>query len=234
MPSSTSIFFSSLFLAGGLAVGGLAIGHGISHRNDSSRSVSVKGLSEKEVPASVAIWTVAYSATGNDLAEINRNLATATQAVQAYLKKAGFADGDIAVQPPYVRDLSLETRDKDALPPASRYSASQSVLLRTGKVDAVKPAVAGIGELIASGVQLTGRNDPDYSFDKLNDIKPGMIQEATKNARIAAEQFSRDSDTKLGKLQGASQGWFQVESRDVATPERKIVRVVVEVQFGLE
>src|SRR5687767_11055030 len=105
MPSSTALFFSSVFLAAGIAGGGLFVGHGISHRNEDSRSVSVKGLSEKEVPASVAIWTVAYSATGNDLAEINRNLATATQAVQAYLKKAGFEDGDIAVQPPYVRDL---------------------------------------------------------------------------------------------------------------------------------
>jgi hypothetical protein len=60
-----------------------------------------------------------------------------------------------------------------------------------------------------------------------------MIQEATKNARIAAEQFSRDSQTALGKLRSATQGWFQVENRDAATPERKIVRVVVDVEYEI-
>jgi hypothetical protein len=65
----------------------------------------------------------------------------------------------------------------------------------------------------------------------LNQIKPAMIEEATKNARIAAEQFSRDSQTTLGKLKSAAQGWFQVENRDAATPERKLVRVVVDVEY---
>jgi hypothetical protein len=65
--------------------------------------------------------------------------------------------------------------------------------------------------------------------NQLNEIKPGMIEEATKNARIAADQFARDSQTTLGKLRTASQGWFQVENRDAATPERKTVRVVVDV-----
>jgi hypothetical protein len=72
---------------------------------------------------------------------------------------------------------------------------------------------------------------PEYIFNQLNDIKPGMIQEATKNARIAAEQFSRDSQTSLGSLRSATQGWFQVENRDAATPERKMVRVVVDVEY---
>ena len=213
---------SALLIAGGLGAGGYFIGHGISHRNDSSRGISVKGLSEKEVPASVAIWMIAYSSTGNDLAEINGKLANSTEAVRDFLKSSGFDEKDIAIQPPLVRDLSLNERDKDAEPLIARYSATQSVLLRTSKVDLVKPAVAAVSKLIAAGVELSGRN------------KPEMIAEATKNARIAAEQFSRDAATQLGGLRSAQQGWFQVESRDVATPERKIVRVVVEVEFEVK
>ena len=84
---------------------------------------------------------------------------------------------------------------------------------------------------MSSGVLLSGKAQPNYIYNQLNDIKPGMIQEATKNARIAADQFSRDSQTTLGKLRNASQGWFQVENRDEATPERKTVRVVVDVEY---
>jgi len=67
--------------------------------------------------------------------------------------------------------------------------------------------------------------------NQLNEVKPGMIEAATKNARIASDQFARDSQTTLGKLRTASQGWFQVENRDGATPERKTVRVVVDVNY---
>jgi hypothetical protein len=81
---------------------------------------------------------------------------------------------------------------------------------------------------------LGSRTSPNFSFNELNEIKPGMIQEATKNARIAAEQFSKDSQTELGKLRNASQGWFQIDDRDDATPEQKVVRVIVEVQYEVE
>jgi uncharacterized protein len=215
----------------GLTAAGFFIGQGISGRNSGQRTISVKGLSEREVPASVATWTVDYSATGNDLAEINQKLADSTKAVLAFLKGAGFEETDMAVQPPSIHDTSMDVRDKDSPPPPERYRSSQAVLLRTAKVDAIKPALASASNLMMSGVLLSGKAKPDYIFNKLNDIKPGMIQEATKNARIAAEQFSRDSQTALGKLRNASQGWFQVEDRDAATPERKIVRVVVDVAY---
>ena len=229
-----SFVLSALLIAVGLTTGGFFIGEGISTRNSARRTISVKGLSEREVPASVATWTIVYSATGNDVGQINKKLADSTKAVVDFLKGAGFAEADLAVQPPVLRDTSMDERDKDSPPPPERYSASQSVLLRTSKVDAIKPTLASASSLMASGVLLSGKAQPNYIYNQLNDIKPGMIQEATKNARIAAEQFSRDSQTTLGKLRNASQGWFQVENRDEATPERKTVRVVVDVEYEIK
>lgn len=231
--SRISLVVSAGLVALGLAVAGYFVGHGISERGAGRRIISVKGLSEREVPASVATWTIGYSATGNDLGEINRKLADSTKAVVAFLKEAGFAETDIAVQPPAVRDTSMDVRENDSPPPPERYRADQAVLLRTSKVDAIKPALASASNLMISGVLLSGKSDPNYIFNQVNEIKPGMIQEATKNARIAAEQFSRDSQTSLGKLRNATQGWFQVENRDAATPERKIVRVVVDVEYEI-
>ena len=81
------------------------------------------------------------------------------------------------------------------------------------------------GHFIGKGI--ADRNNVGRTIYQLNEIKPGTIQEATHNARIAAAQFSRDSQSALGKLRRASQGLFQIEDRDAATAERKIVRVVV-------
>lgn len=231
--SRISLIVSAGLVALGLAAAGYFVGEGISDRGAGRRIISVKGLSEREVPASVATWTIGYSATGNDLAEINRKLAESTKAVVAFLKEAGFSETDMAVQPPVLRDTSMDVREKDSPPPPERYRADQSVLLRTSRVDAIKPALASASNLMVSGVLLSGKSEPNYIFNQVNEIKPAMIQEATKNARIAAEQFSRDSQTTLGKLRNATQGWFQVENRDAATPERKIVRVVVDVEYEI-
>jgi hypothetical protein len=225
------LILSALLLALGVATGGFFIGNGISGRNRGERSASVKGLSEREVPASVAIWTVSYTATGNDVVEINSKLRDSTKAVLAFLKESGFDEKEMAVQPPALKDTSMESRDKDAPAPPERYKANQAVLLRSSKVDLIKPALASASNMMMSGVILAGGGQPNYIFNQVNEIKPGMIQEATKNARIAAEQFSKDSQTVLGKLRNASQGWFQIEDRDAATPERKTVRVVVEVEY---
>jgi uncharacterized protein len=231
--SRISLVLSAALIAIGLTTAGYFVGQGISERGAGRRIISVKGLSEREVPASVATWTVGYSANGNELGEINKKLAESTKAVIAFLKEAGFAETDMAVQPPSVQDTSMEPREKDIPPPPERYKASQSVLLRTAKVDLIKPALASASNLMVSGVLLSGKSEPSYIFDELNTIKPGMIQEATKNARIAAEQFARDAQTALGKLRNASQGWFKIDDRDAATPERKIVRVVVDVEYEI-
>jgi uncharacterized protein len=231
--SRIPLVVSALLIALGLAASGYFVGQGISERGAGRRIISVKGLSEKEVPASVATWTIGYSANGNELGEINKKLADSTTAVMAFLKGAGFAETDLAVQPPSLQDTTMEAREKDVPPPPERYKAFQSVLLRTAKVDLIKPALASASNLMVSGVLLSGKSEPTYIFNQVNEIKPGMIQEATKNARIAAEQFSRDSQTTLGKLRSATQGWFQVENRDAATPERKVVRVVVDVEYEI-
>jgi hypothetical protein len=230
-----SYFSLGLLLAVGLSSGGYFIGKGIADRNSGSRSISVKGLAEREVPATLAIWSIGYESSGNDLVGLNEKLKADTQAVIDFLTtKHGFAATDIAVQPPSFTDTSLQMRDKDTPPPALRYNGFQSVLLRTAMVDAIKGTMADMSDLIQKQVMLSTRSAPRFSFDELNKIKPAMIQEATKNARTAAEQFSKDSQTELGKLRNASQGWFQVDDRDEATPEQKVVRVIVEVEYEVE
>lgn len=93
-----------------------------------------------------------------------------------------------------------------------------------------------LGELMAEGIAIA----PDYSattqydFTSLNKIKPGMIEQATKNAREAAEKFAKDSESKLGKIKSAEQGLFTIEDRDSNTPYIKNVRVVTKLEYYLD
>ena len=58
-----------------------------------------------------------------------------------------------------------------------------------------------------------------------------MIAEATKNAREAAEKFALDSNSAVGKIKTASQGWFSVNDAEDGIDQRKLVRVVTSIDF---
>ena len=73
-----------------------------------------------------------------------------------------------------------------------------------------------------------------YEFTKLNDVKPQMIEEATKNARVTAEKFASDSESKLGKIKHANQGIFSIVDHDNNTPDIKRVRVVTTIDYYLK
>ena len=93
------------------------------------------------------------------------------------------------------------------------------------------------GELMKQGVAIAASDYGTYTiyeYTELNSIKPQMIEDATKNARAAAEKFAKDSDSKLGKIKTASQGQFSIENIDENTPYIKHVRVVTNVTYFLE
>ncbi len=120
--------------------------------------------------------------------------------------------------------------------PQYRYLATQTITVFSTQVDAVRQAISQIGRLGKQGIvfnQDPYYNSVVYSFTKLNDVKPDMIEEATKNAREVAEKFAKDSHSTLGKIRNASQGQFTIYERDSNTPHIKIVRVVSTVQYYL-
>ncbi len=73
-----------------------------------------------------------------------------------------------------------------------------------------------------------------YSYTGLNEIKPAMIEAATKNAKEAAQKFAMDSGSTLGKIRRANQGIFSITDRDENTPFIKNVRVVTTVEYFLK
>ena len=93
------------------------------------------------------------------------------------------------------------------------------------------------GELLTQGVAVSAtdyQNQITYDYTDLNKIKPKMIEEATKNAREAADKFAKDSESHLGKIKDASQGQFSIEDRDANTPFIKEVRVVSTIDYYLK
>jgi uncharacterized protein len=199
------------------------------------RSVTVKGLSEREVPADIVIWPISFSGADNDLANLYQTLESRTDVIREFLQQRGIAATAISVSPPSITDKSAQQYGNGQRP-EFRYSAIQTVTVYSGDVETVRAAMSGLASLGKRGIAFTGgdyQNQIEYIFTGLNDIKPAMLEEATMRAREAALKFAQDSDSSLGKIKQASQGQFSISSRDKNNQHIKKIRVVSTVEYYL-
>lgn len=233
--------FGSLLLAAGLVLGLSALGYLLADAaievKSFERTVTVKGLSEREVPANVAAWPITFQVASNDLDDVYAAIETKTAAVQRFLAGHGITDDEISFSPPNVTDLyAQQWGDKAHV--KYRYTGAATVTIYSENVQAVRDAMADMLTLGKRGVAVNNSNHSgqvsnQFLFTKLNELKPGMIEEATKNARSVAEKFAKDSDSRLGKIKAARQGQFSISARDSTTPHIKKVRVVSTVEYYL-
>lgn len=225
----------SAILAVGLALLGVFVYNGINSLAKRDRVVSVRGLAEKEVQADRVIWPLTYKTVGDDLGSVYRDISSANKKIQTFLIKNGIKASDITNGAPQVNDLwTNEYRDNVN---RQRYNATSVTTVSSSDVAKVRALMTRTGELLSQGIAIAP-NDYNYpiqfDFTSLNKIKPQMIEQATKNAREAAEKFAKDSESKLGKIKSAQQGLFSIEDRDSNTPYIKEVRVVTTVDYYLD
>lgn len=200
------------------------------------RTVSVRGLAEREVDADMAVWKLSFSVGGNDLVALKQEVLEQTKIVEAFLKEHGLEESDYSILAPEITDSSMNPYQDASRKVVYQYISKNSILVRSSKVNAVKNASSDTLELIGKGVSVSNNydNHVNYEFNGLNEIKPEMIALATENARLAAEQFARDSGSKVGKIMNATQGLFSIENAAIGLEEKKNVRVVTTVVYSLD
>lgn len=198
------------------------------------RSVEVKGLSEREVPANLAIWPISFAEADNDVGNLYRTIERKTGRLVDFLEKAGFKPEEIGSSAPSVVDKQAREYGGDDRSPF-RYTGRATVTVYTPDVEKVRATMNRLGELGREGIAIGGDHgaQTQFLFTGLNAIKPEMIEEATRNARESATKFANDSGSNLGKIRRASQGQFSIGDRDASTPHIKKVRVVSTIEYYL-
>jgi hypothetical protein len=232
--SRSLVVVGASLLLGLIALGWL-IGNYAMRVKKFDRTVVVKGLSEREVPADVAIWPLTFQQADNDLAALFAGLQKKDQIVTGFLAGHGIAADAITIGPPVVVDRYAQAYG-DTRNAMYRYTATSTVTVYSSNVGAVRKAMQDVISLGLKGVALSGegyQSQTQFQFTGLSKLKPEMIEEATKNARSVAEKFAADSDSRLGNIRSAQQGQFSIEDRDSTTPYIKKVRVVSTVEYHL-
>lgn len=228
-------FVLGLFLCAGLIGLGYYLANGFLQAKALERTVTVKGLSERDVPTDVAIWPIKFTVADNDLVALYAVVEKNNALIVDFLKARGFTDNEITVAVPAIVDRQAQAygNDGDA---KYRYTATSSISVYSQNVDQVRATMNDLVELGKQGLAIAGQDyeaRTQFLFTKLNELKPAMIEEATRNAREVATKFAQDSDSRLGKIKSANQGQFSIEDRDSNTPHIKKVRVVSTVEYYL-
>ena len=236
MPASTASrnlvpLIAAALLAIGLVLAGWFAAGGMKHLRIADRFVVVKGSAEQIVEADRVVWPLPHSVGGNDLAQVQRELDANTAVIRRFFVDAGFDADDIMVSPPSLEDRWAWAYGDNR--PAERFRYSTTVTLRTDDVPKALEVLRRSGELVSKGVMIGEGSAPEFDYTHLNDIKPGLIAEATAAARDSAVQFAKDSGSRLGGIRSANQGVVSIDDRDQSSPQVKRVRVVTTVQYFL-
>lgn len=233
---SKTLILSAILIGVGLSIAGYFIGQTVLKGKEFDRYVSVKGLSEREVPADLAVWPVNIIVTGNDLQVLREQIEYQNNQVYQFFMDQGFSDSEITRGSVNINDTQANIYNNTSQYNPNRYLAKSEFTIRTSTIPKLQTALSESLKMMSSGIIFGSKNEwqpVEYIFSGLNALKPEMIEEATRNARDVADKFARDSDSRVGAIRVARQGQFSISDRDVNTPHIKIVRVVSTIDFQL-
>jgi hypothetical protein len=232
---------SALILGISAIIAAMFLSSGLTDLRTGDRYVTVKGVAEREVQADLALWPLRFVATGDTLDQAQEKARVSREAIMAFLKLQAIDTSAVELQRLDVTDTRANAYGANNNP--QKFIINQTLMVRSSHIDRIRQAAQNVSELVDSGVALSsdyGPSGPTYLFNRLNDIKPEMISEATAAAREAASQFAQDANTSLGGLRRANQGVFQILARDQAPgisenqQPVKTVRVVSTFDYYLE
>lgn len=228
-------FILGLSIMASAAILGSLAGKAAVNYRQLERTVTVKGLSEREYPADIVIWPIQFNVAGNDLEQVYLDLEANSDRITRFLTQGGISAEEITPGNPSMTDKSAQAYGNNTRS-EYRYTATQTVTVYSEQIADVRRVMTRLSDLGKQGIVLTGggyQSQTEYLFTRLNEIKPEMVEEATRNAREVAEKFALDSGSDLGRIRTASQGQFSISSRDRNNPHIKKVRVVSTVEYYL-
>ncbi|MBO7289992.1 MAG: SIMPL domain-containing protein [Bacteroidaceae bacterium] len=219
----------------GLIILGLFICKGLKSIADKDQYVTVKGLAEREVMANKVVWPIPYYCVSNDINTLYKELDKSNATIIGFLKENGITDEEIILSTPDVTDRLAQTYTPENT--KYRYQGRDVITVSSTKVDKVIELIKNQIVLMKKGVNIGNEygysNEATFEYTGLNEIKPEMIEEATRNARAVAQKFAEDSESELGGIRNANQGQFSISS-DETTPHIKNIRVVTTIDYILK
>jgi hypothetical protein len=186
------------------------VGSGFASRSDNG--IVVTGSARTEAIADNAVWTLSVSLSRPNVSDAITKVGSDVAAVAKYL-----ADGGIPAEALTLGPVSTYGQEEYVNGnPTGRilnYRASRDVTVRTKNVELVSKLSQGIGSILQSGVSVNNYG-PQYYISTLAELRPQLLEEAMKDAKIRAEAITKAVGGSVGVVTSVKSGVFQVTTPD--------------------
>lgn len=199
-----------------IAVAALAcafvLGRAYTYKFRSQDTIVVTGLGETEFSSDLIVWSGTLTAEAQNAAAGYAEIEASKAKVQQYLTAKGlpaeavvfeFVNVDKQFSPVYNANGNWAGQR------SSGYALRQRFTVESKEVEKVETISREISSLIAQGVSIEAYA-PDYYYTKLDDVKMGLIETASADARTRAEKIADNAGARIGRVASARMGVFQI------------------------
>lgn len=199
-------------------------------------SITVTGSAKKQIKSDLIVWRGSFSAQTPTMAEAYTKLKGDLEKAKAYLIKQGIKENEMVISSINTMPINEITMNGSYTNNVIAYRMDQYIEISSSDVDGITKISREATELINQGVEFQSQ-PPQYFYTKIADMKVKMLAEATKDSKARAEQIALNTGSKIGPLQSAKMGVFQITAlysndvvdggyNDTSSIEKEITAVV--------
>ena len=202
---------NALIIALAVILTGYILGNAFKNRYDYQNTIAVTGAGKTDFESDLVVWSGYFQKKSPELKEAYAQLDSDRNIIKGYLKDKGIKDEEIVFSSVSInRDYeSYYDQNGKYVSRFSGYNLEQSVSIQSNNIDQIESLSREVTELINRGVELYS-NSPQYYYTNLESLKLELIAKATSDGRQRAENIATESNARLGDLQSASMGVFQI------------------------
>ena len=195
-----------------LAIGGglMKVGSGFASR--SSDGITVTGSAKTTATADNAVWVLNVSLSSPTVATAVKKVDADVAALSKYLTEGGIAAEGLTLGA-VATFANEEYINGNATGRILSYRATREVTVRSKDVELVSKLSQGIGSLLATGINANNYG-PQYYISNLPELRPQLMAEAMKDAKVRAEALTKAVGGNIGSLVNVKAGPIQITTPD--------------------
>jgi hypothetical protein len=207
-----SILYIAIALILALALGGGLVKVGAGFADRSANGITVTGSAKTSATADNVVWTLNVSLTRQTVSDAVTKVGNDVAAVTKYLTEGGIPADELTLGSvsTYANEEYSNGNNTGRI---LNYRASRDVVVRSKDVQLVSKLAQGIGSILQAGVSVNNYG-PQYYLSTLPKLRPQLLEEAMKDAKVRAIAITKAVGGKVGSVQAVRSGVFQVTTPD--------------------
>jgi hypothetical protein len=206
-------------------------------------TITVKGSVQEIIKSDYIVWDCTFTRRGTSLQTAYKELKGDLDNVLAYMASKQVDKSDMHINQINTKRIYQKDKNDKDTNIVDSYELSQSIEIQSKDIDKIDALARQSTELIDQGINFES-DTPQYFYNNLDALKVEMLAKATENAKLRAESIVSSVGGRIGTLQSAKMGVFQITpvtstqvsdyGQDDTSSLQKKVMVVVNASFSIE